>query len=154
MTKPNREPEIDEQELEVKDGRHMHLHNKQVEEEMDRRALYRGLHISLKLHDTDTVELMRLGGMPVSKSLVQDMFRRFNESDPRKSRRVFEEHILALIVGIEKQEEGTLPIEPHQTLLEMIKDIRTAIGAGERWPWTGELLQNRIDYEIKSHRGD
>lgn len=122
-------------------------------EAVDRHNLYRGLHTTLKLHDVDAVRLMDAGGMPVSKSGAADMLRRFNPDQPRKSRRVYEEHILALIDGILLEAgTGTLPIEPQGILLEILAHIRLAIHTGVDWPYTGDTLANCITTMISAHR--
>lgn len=125
----------------------------QVREQMDRHGLYRGLHTMLKLHDIDAVRLMSAGGMPVSKSAAQDMLRRFNPETPRKSRRVCEEHILALIEGILLEAgTNTLPIEPKEIILEILGEVRLAIKSGEKWPYTGETLASCLQTLIAAHR--
>ena len=121
---------------------------------MDRNNLLRKVATALALKDFDIVRLMGLGGMPISKSAAQDMTRYFNPAKPTKSRRVYEEHLLAFFDGLLADKyNGDLTVEPQESLLVIIKQISRAISAGEDWPTYGSELEARLDDEIFKHRG-
>jgi len=122
---------------------------------MTNNELFRTISIALNLRDTDQVRLMDLGGAPISKAAAQDMQRKYNPDKPLKSRRVYEDHLLAFLEAIEAEAEyGGLPIQPQNSLLAVIRGIRIAIGAGERWPIFGPALEERMEKEMRKHRGD
>ena len=91
---------------------------------------------ALQLRDVKIKAIMEAGGMPISKSAVQDMLRTFNPERPRKSRKCYDEHLLAFIDGLlDDDTEQVLSLQ----LLSELRRIKTAISSAEVWEFDGAL---------------
>ena len=110
---------------------------------MQNNNLLQAVSRALKLKDVQTKALIEVGGMPLSKSAVQDVLRTFNPERPRKSRICYDEHLLAFIDGL--LDDNTEQVLSPQLLSEL-KRIKTAISSAEVWGFDSGLeCFQRID---------